>query len=91
MRDDEVPAGPVAQKPAEEQDEAAERKIDAQIDELIRVFDNPNAPFEEKMHALIRIPTEIQHVLMTRDRADRLLSKIPVEMYRHVFDPDVKE
>ncbi|KAF1760049.1 hypothetical protein GCK72_008295 [Caenorhabditis remanei] len=62
------------------------RKVNEQIDEHIKIFEDPAATFEEKMRFLVGIPKEIQHNLLNKERADRLFGCIPPEMYMRVFD-----
>lgn len=66
------------------------KKVNEQIDEHVKIFEDPAATFEEKMRFLVKIPTEIQykfqHNLLNKERADRLFGCIPPEMYLRVFD-----
>ncbi|CAI2348851.1 unnamed protein product [Caenorhabditis sp. 36 PRJEB53466] len=84
-------------KPTEEKQPTEERKLTEEeeadmekvIDEFINVFQDPAATFEKKMSSLIQIPNQVQmhHSLLTRERADRLFSNIPIEIFQRVFDP----
>lgn len=41
-------------------EEEAEKKIEIQIEEHIKLFEDPTASFEEKMKILVKVPTELQ-------------------------------
>ncbi|CAA9991448.1 NR LBD domain-containing protein [Caenorhabditis elegans] len=68
-------------------EEEAEKKIEIQIEEHIKLFEDPTASFEEKMKILVKVPTELQHNLLNRERSDRLFASIPIEMFQRIFEP----
>lgn len=66
-------------------------KVEKQIDEYVAVFNDPSATFDEKMKKIIKIPQDIEHSVLNRERADRLFGCIPMEMYQRVFDQKLNE
>ncbi|EGT45601.1 hypothetical protein CAEBREN_25693 [Caenorhabditis brenneri] len=72
-------------------EEEAIEKIEKQIDEYVKLFEDPAPTFEEKMQQLVRIPKEVEHCLLIRERADRLFKSIPIELFRRIFEQPNEE
>lgn len=79
-----------AQKPKLTKEQAIE-KVEKQIDYYVKLFEDPAPTFERKMNELINIPKEVEHSLLIRERADRLFSSIPCELFMRVFEPNHEE
>ncbi|ULU03198.1 hypothetical protein L5515_005488 [Caenorhabditis briggsae] len=63
------------------------KKLDEQIEEHVKIFQDPNVDFHGKMQQLIDIPANIKHALLDKKRSERLFSSIPLEMFETAFDP----
>lgn len=78
-------------KPQKLTEEEAIEKVEKQIDEYVKFFEDPAPTFEEKMQQLIKIPTEVEHNLLIRERADRLFKSIPIELFKRIFEQQNEE